>query len=73
MEGFNPNELSVGFEKIKPKYHYVYTDGNVLGCPVIYQFDADDQVQANEKFYEFIQNNNIDISQSDIRISELKN
>ena len=73
MEGFNLGEQSVSFEKIKGKYHYTYSDGNVLGCPILTEFDADDQVSADDKFALFIQESGIDISESEIRRTEVKN
>ena len=57
----------------KPKYHYTYSDGRVLGNPILHQFDADDQFTADSIFYEYIQENNIDISQSKIIRGEIKN
>jgi len=57
----------------KPKYHYTYTDGSVLGCPIIHQFDANDQIQADEIFALFLQESGIDISESEIRRTEVIN
>jgi hypothetical protein len=70
MEGFTPIE---SIEEREEKYHYTFTDGSVLGSPMIFECDADDVVLAQEKFLTFVQESNIDISVSDIRRSEIKN
>jgi len=67
MEGLN-------FESVeKPRYHYTFTDGKVLGCPKIFECDAGDDIQAQEKFFTYIQESNIDISESEIRRLAIEN
>ena len=57
----------------KPKYHYTYTDSNVLGHPNIFECDADDDIEAREKFYTFVQESGLDIRESDISCSTINN
>lgn len=67
MEGLN-------FENIeKKKYHYTYSDGKVLGCPKIFECDANDDIEAQEKFFVFIQESNIDVTESEIRRTSVIN
>lgn len=69
MEGFNPEQA----EKLKFKYHYTYTDGKVLGCPKIFECDANDDVEAEENFLTFVQESGLDIVDSEIHRSSTKN
>ncbi len=60
-------------EKIKPKYHYTYTDNKVLGHPVIKEFDANDDIDADEKFALFIRESGLDLADSEMVRSVVKN
>ena len=61
MEGFNFKE---GLER--PKYHYTYTDNKILGHPIIFQCDANDDVVAQELFAKFVQDQGLDLSETEI-------
>lgn len=71
MEGFN--ESISGFEKIKPKYHYTYTDKRILGTPKLHEFDASDDIEADDLFRQYIIENGIDISESEIVRGRINN
>jgi hypothetical protein len=71
MDGFN--EASNPFEKIKPRFHYTYSDNKVLGHPVICEFDANDDFAAAQKFAEFLSESEIDISDSEIVRTVIEN
>ncbi len=66
----SPEGLS--FEsKEKLRYHYTFTDGSVLECPSLFECDASDDVEAQDKFLTFIEDSGMDISESEIRRSRI--
>lgn len=70
MEGFNKSE---GVEKEEFKYHYTFTDNKVLGHPIIFECDANDDLSAEESFFEYIKSSNIDLTESEIVRGSVEN
>ena len=69
QEGLNFNDA--GIEKLK--YHYTFSDNKVLGHPVIFECEADDDVMAQEKFLNYISESGVDLSDSEIIRGAVKN
>lgn len=67
MEGFNNESIE------KHKYHYTFTDGAILGCPMIFECDANDDIIAEEKFAAFVRESGLDVTDSEIRRGIVKN
>jgi len=71
-EVINPPDLERR-EKIKFKYHYTFSDINMLGHPILHQFDANDDLTADEQFAQFIQKEGIDLTGSQIVRGSVEN
>lgn len=72
MEGkegqfFNPESFEKG------KFHYSFSDNKMLGHPVFFECDANDDLEADEKLAFYIKENDIDTSESEIIRSVISN